>query len=408
MNAEIITIGTELLLGEIVDTNSAYLARSIRDIGVDLFCQTTVGDNEERTAAAISAALDRADVVITTGGLGPTVDDVTRQAVAKATGRPLEFQPELLEQIAARFERWGTKMSPNNRQQAYIPAGAIGLENPVGTAPCFIVETERGRVISLPGVPREMTTMFDNVVIPYLQEKMGAPAVILARVLRTAGIGESRIDAIIQDLERLSNPTVGLAAHAGQTDIRITAKAASVEDAEALIEPIVQDVRGRLGISIYGEEAETIEEVLLPMMNKDGLTLAIAEAGTGGLVEKRLAAVPGASQVVCQVVSGGGWSQLAAALKLAPLPAMATSLADRAEAAAMQVRTTTGASVGLAVLTDKNEEDRPIMGVGLVTPGSTQSQERGYGGPPEYVTTWASTLAFDRLRRWLLRERDQE
>ncbi len=408
MNAEIITIGTELLLGEIVDTNSAYLARAIRDIGVDLFCQTTVGDNEERTATAISAALDRADVVITTGGLGPTVDDVTRQAVAKATGRPLEFQPELLEQIEARFERWGTKMSPNNRQQAYIPAGAIGLENPVGTAPCFIVETERGRVISLPGVPREMTTMFDTVVIPYLQEKMGAPAVILARVLRTAGIGESRIDAIIQDLERLSNPTVGLSAHAGQTDIRITAKAASVEDAEALIEPIVQDVRSRLGINIYGEEAETIEDILLPLMNKDGLTLAIAEAGTGGLVEERLAAVPGASQVVCQVISGGDWSQLAAELKLSPLPAMATSMADRAEAAAMQIRTITGASVGLAVLTDKNEEGRPIMGFGLVTPGSTQSQERGYGGPPEYVTTWASTLAFDRLRRWLLRERDQE
>jgi len=336
------------------------------------------------------------------------VDDVTRQAVAKATGRPLEFQPELLEQIAARFERWDTKMSPNNRQQAYIPAGAIGLENPVGTAPCFIVETERGCVISLPGVPREMTTMFDTVVIPYLQEKMGAPAVILARVLRTAGIGESRIDAIIQDLERLSNPTVGLAAHAGQTDIRITAKAASVKDAEALIEPIVQDVRSRLGISIYGEEAETIEEILLPLMSRDGLTLAIAEAGTGGLVEERLAAVPGASQVVCQVVSGGKWAQLAAELKLSPLPTMATSLADRAEAAAMQVRTFTGASVGLAVLTDKNEEDRPIMGFGLVTPESTQSQERGYGGPPEYVTTWASTLAFDRLRRWLLRERDRE
>ena len=403
MNAEIITIGTELLLGEIVDTNSVYIARTIRDIGVDLFYQTTVGDNEDRAAAAIRAALDRADVVVTTGGLGPTVDDVTRQAVAKATDRPLEFRPDLLDQIASRFRRWGTKMSPNNRQQAYVPAGAIGLENPVGTAPCFIVESDAGSVISLPGVPREMTTMFENVVIPYLQEKMGAPAVILARVLRTAGIGESRVDALIQDLERLSNPTVGLAAHAGQTDIRITAKASSVEQAEALIEPLVQEINDRLGINIYGEAAETVEEVVISLLGMHGTTLAIAEAGTDGELEGRLAAVPAAERLVVQMSSHAGWQSLAADLRLVPMDLLASSLADRAEAAARQIRKNSGASVGLAVLSEADTEGRPTMAFGIVTPGSSQSQERGYGGPPDYVNKWAGTLILDRLRRWLLR-----
>jgi nicotinamide-nucleotide amidase len=404
MNAEIIAIGTELLLGEIVDTNSAHIARTVRDIGLDLFFLTTVGDNEERAAAAIAAALDRADVVITTGGLGPTVDDVTRQAVARAAGRPLEFRPDLLEQIAARFRRWGAEMSPNNRQQAFVPAGALALENPVGTAPCFIVETARGAVISLPGVPREMVYMLDHAVIAYLQERMGAPAIILARVLRTAGIGESRVDTAIHDLERLSNPTVGLAAHAGQTDIRITAKAASLQDAEALIEPIVQDIRGRLGINIYGEGVETVEEVLLSLLGERGLTLAAAEAGTGGAATERLTAVTRAAQVLGRTVSRESWGDLAAELGLSTEPEEGDSLVDRAEAAARRIRAISGTSVALCVLVQQDEAGQPVLAFSVVTPRDVQGHARGYGGPPEYVATWGITWAFDRLRRWLLRE----
>ncbi len=400
MNAEIITIGTELLLGEIVDTNSAYLARAIRDIGLDLYYLTTVGDNEERTAAAISTAMDRADIVITTGGLGPTVDDVTRPAVARATGQPLQFRPDLLEQIAERFSRWGTRMSSNNRQQAYVPAGAIGLENPVGTAPCFIVETERGGIISLPGVPREMIHMMEHSVIPYLQERMGAPAIIVARSLRTAGLGESRIDAVIGDLERLSNPTVGLAAHAGQTDIRITAKASLAEEAEALIEPIVQEIRDRLGIHIYGEGTETVEEVLLSLMKEKGLTLALAEAGTEGLTGERLAGAMHSEQVVRRMVHGADWGELATELGLPG--AVDVPLGDRAEEAAEEVRQAAGTSVGLAVLSELNDEGWPTMAIALSTDSGKQSRERGYGGPPEHLITWASTLALDRLRRSLL------
>ncbi|NOR82989.1 MAG: CinA family nicotinamide mononucleotide deamidase-related protein, partial [Ardenticatenales bacterium] len=378
MNAEIVTIGTELLLGEIVDTNSAYLARAIRDIGLDLYYLTTVGDNEERAAAAISAAMDRADIVITTGGLGPTVDDVTRPAVARATGRPLQFRPDLLEQIAERFSRWGTRMSPNNRQQAYVPAGAIGLENPVGTAPCFIVETERGGIISLPGVPREMIHMMEHSVIPYLQERMGAPAVIVARNLRTAGIGESRIDAVIADLERLSNPTVGLAAHAGQTDIRITAKASSAEEAEAMIEPIAQEIRDRLGIHIYGEGTDTVEEVLLSLMKEKGLTLAMAEAGTEGLTGERLTGATHSKEVVRRKVHAVDWPGLASELGLPGT--VDVPLGDRAEEAAEQIRHAAGTSVGLVVLSEWNDEGWPTMAIALSAGSGKQSQERGYGG----------------------------
>lgn len=401
MNAEIVTIGTELLLGDIVDTNSAHIARTVRDIGLDLYYLTTVGDNVERTAAAVNAALDRADVVITTGGLGPTVDDVTRQAVAQATGRPLELRADLLEQISARYARWGAKMSPNSRQQAYVPAGAIGLENPVGTAPCFIVETERGSVVSLPGVPKEMTYMLSSAVIPYLQEKMGAPAVILSRVLRTAGIGESAIDAAIQDLERLANPTVGLAAHAGQTDIRVAAKAATREEAEALIEPIVRDIRGRLGISVYGEGTETIEEAVLPLLVRRELTVAVAEAGTGGVTGERLSASPPAAKTLRRVFAGSDWQQLAAALDLPT--GLDAPLAERAESAARQARLAAKARLGLAVLVEREESGRSVIGFALSAPDAGESQERGYGGPPEYLSTWASTRAIDRLRRWLLR-----
>ena len=404
MNAEIVTIGTELLLGEIVDTNSAHMARTIRDIGLDLFFQTTVGDNEERVAEAIRAALQRADVVITTGGLGPTVDDVTRPAVAKATNRPLEFRPDLFEQIAARFSRWGAQMSPNNRQQAYVPAGAIGLENPVGTAPCFIVETDKGTVICLPGVPREMVYMLQEVVIPYLQQKMGAPAVILARVLRTAGIGESQVDTLIHDLERLTNPTVGLAAHAGQTDIRVTAKAASVEEAEEMIEPVAEEIRQRLGTGIYGEGTETVEEVLTALLRASNLRLSLAELGTDKIGTERLLAVPRASQTVGRTVSAPTWKELAEALAIDPVRAANLPLGDRAQYAADQIREAdNGNAVGLAILVDRDSEGRPMMGIAVSLSSGKQSSERGYGGPPEHVNIWATTSGFDLLRRWLLR-----
>ncbi len=276
MNAEIITIGTELLLGEIVDTNAVAIARRLRSIGLDLYYMTTVGDNLERIARAVTIAQQRASVIITTGGLGPTVDDVTREAVAQATGRRLVLSPELLAQIEAFFARLQRPMSPNNRRQAYIPEGAKPIPNPVGTAPGFIVETQHGAIICLPGVPREMEYLMDHAVLPYLRERFHLQGIIKVHILRTVGIGESEIDARIADLMTSPNPTVGLSAHAGQTDVRVTAKAQTEEEAHRLLTDMVNRVRERLGVVIYGENDETVEGVVQRLLQERGWTLAYA------------------------------------------------------------------------------------------------------------------------------------
>ncbi|NJL93145.1 MAG: CinA family nicotinamide mononucleotide deamidase-related protein, partial [Anaerolineae bacterium] len=262
INAEIISIGTEILLGEITDTNATRLARALRDVGVNLYFVTAVGDNLERITATLRHGLARSDLLITTGGLGPTKDDVTRQAVAAATGRELVFHQSLLDQIAARFQHFGVPMSDNNRQQALIPAGAQIIENPVGTAPCYILETDAGTIISLPGVPREMLYLLEHRVLPYLRQRMGLPAIIKARLLRVTGMGESTLDEHISAFMDQANPTVGLAAHSGQIDIRITARAADVAAADALIAETEAGIRALVGPYIFGTDQAMLDEAV--------------------------------------------------------------------------------------------------------------------------------------------------
>ncbi len=276
---EIIAIGTELLLGEIQDTNTRYLARAVRDAGLDLFQATLIGDNPERIADAIRGALKRADIVITTGGLGPTVDDPTRLAVAIAAGTELEFRQELWEQILNRFKRYGRTATENNRRQAYIPLGSVGIENPVGTAPAFYMEIGNKIVVSLPGVPREMEFLYENNIFPLLREKFDLKQIILAHVLHASGIGESQIDEWIGDLEALTNPTVGLLAHPGQVDIRVTAKANSKEEAEQMIQPVVETIKERVGDAIYGMDEDTLESVIANKLSKVQRDLVILQTG---------------------------------------------------------------------------------------------------------------------------------
>ena len=287
LTAEIITSGTEILLGELVDTNTAYIARKLRDLGVNVYFHTTVGDNVARLRAAIEIALSRANLVIITGGLGPTVDDVTREAVAAAVGQPLVFWPELMEQIAARFRRLGRPMPENNRRQAFIPAGATPIPNPVGTAPAFRVAKDGAIIIALPGVPSEMEYLMENAVLPYLRS-LGGGGVIVSRVLHTAGIGESQIDALLGELLSGSNPTVSLAAHPGQTDVRITAKAATREEALALIDPVEHEIRRRLAGHVYGADGQRLGAVVSALCRKLGCRLAIVESYTAGLLAQEL------------------------------------------------------------------------------------------------------------------------
>ncbi len=383
MNAEIIAIGTELLLGEITDTNSTYIARAFRDIGLNLFWISAVGDNEVRIAELVCQAIARSEVIITTGGLGPTVDDPTRAAIARACQRPLEYRPELWAQITERFKRWGRPPTENNRKQAYVPAGALALENPAGTAPCFIVELEHSAVIALPGVPREMEHMLTQAVLPYLRQKFNLTGVIRAKVLRTVGLGESQIDELVGEFETLTNPTVGLAAHSGQTDVRLTAKANSEAEAEALMAPLEAEIRARLGQAIYGEGKETVEGVVTRLLAERGQTLAVAEAGSGGQLSARLAATPQARSVF----RGGNIAAPQGEVSAAEL--------------ARSVRAEHDADWGLGLYLPPPGEAGQVQ-LALVGPADSDSRNLGYAGPPASATLWGSTSALNLLRLKLL------
>ena len=402
MHAEIVVTGSELLLGEIVDTNSAMLARMLRDIGLDLYYKTVVGDNRERIAAVLRLALERSDIVLTSGGLGPTVDDVTREAVSDVTGRPLVFHQHLLDQIAARFARFGRPMSENNRRQAYVPEGAIILENSEGTAPGFIVEDARGTIICLPGVPRELEHLMHTYVIPYLKRRLGQEMVILPRVLRTCSIGESQIDALISDLMRGSNPTVGLAAHAGQVDIRITAKAPTREEAVQLIAPIEAEVRRRLGDVIFGTDEQTLEGVVCDLLVQKGYTLALVDSVTGGQTADLLRSVGMQTALLADQRYADGLAALAG-LRLEEVYKDAG--AQRvAEEAAERVRMESGSSLGLALLgmLTEGEGTPPVAYVSLSDGTTSITRSYRFGSENDLTRRWITVRALDMLRRHLL------
>jgi competence/damage-inducible protein CinA-like protein len=377
-SAEIITIGTELLLGEIVDTNSQFLARCLRDVGIDLHRKTTVGDNVNRIAEAIQQALDRCEIIITTGGLGPTVDDPTRDAVALAVGVKTEYHPEFWKQIKARFRKFGRIPTENNRKQAFIPQGAKGIENPVGTAPIFILEHQSHVIISLPGVPREMEFLMEHEVIPFLCHYYDLQGIIKSRVLHTVGVGESQIDDLISDLEALSNPTVGLAAHSGQVDVRITSKADSMDAAEKMIHPIEISLRSRLGDSIYGVDQETLEEVTLRSVAKHAWSITTVEAGLGGLLVRRLANH-----------HGPFWG--GQVLKEPPLAKELMVLTD-------SFRKSQLADVGFGVALHTETKKQHVL-MALITPLEKRDFNLPYGGTPNYAALWALNQSLNIIRR---------
>ncbi|MEN8241999.1 MAG: CinA family nicotinamide mononucleotide deamidase-related protein [Chloroflexota bacterium] len=377
--AEILTIGTEILLGEIVDTNSRYIARLLRDHGVDIYYLSTVGDNVERIADAVQQGLARSEIIITTGGLGPTVDDPTREAAALAVGVETEFREELWQQVKERFAQYGRIPTENNRRQAYVPKGAIAVENPVGTAPAFIVETENSAVIALPGVPREMEYLLKHEVIPYLKRRFGLQGIIKARVLKTAGAGESQIDELIGDLETLTNPTVGLAAHAGAVDVRITVKAEDETEADRLITPVEAELRARLGDWVFGADKDTLEAVALEHLAGLGWSLAVVEAGLGGRLTQKLASTADTTFAGGEVLTACPDTD-------------SLSAACRQYREAHQVDVCLG--ISLSVL-----QDRVDMEILIISPVKEHSISRSYGGPPLNAPRWAVNICLDVLRK---------
>ena len=377
-SAEIITIGTEILLGEIVDTNTRYIARVLRGMGVDLFRTITIGDNVERIADAIRNSMKRAEIVITTGGLGPTVDDPTREAVARAAGVELEFREVLWEQVVATISKYGRKPSENQKRQAYVPKGALGIKNPVGTAPCFIVEAsvdtavelrhQQSIVISLPGVPNEMEHVLHESVIPYLQKRFELNEIIKIKVLHCAGLGEGMIDEKIADLETLSNPTVGLAAHTGVVDIRIAAKAKDEAEADEMIAKIEQDVRKRLGDAVFGVDEDTLEDAALNAVASRGWSLIGLESNLNGLLARKIRHTTSISNL--------------------PPPNLIEALHN--------ARTSAKADAALGLIV--NTEDRSAE-MALISPTFEKTHRITYGGPPRSLPQWSVNLALDWLRR---------
>ncbi|MEW5723230.1 MAG: CinA family nicotinamide mononucleotide deamidase-related protein, partial [Thermodesulfobacteriota bacterium] len=288
--AEIVTIGSELVLGQLVDTNAAYIASALAEIGVGVACHTTVGDDWDRLVEALRTALSRARIVIATGGIGPTEDDLTREAAAEVLGRELELRPELLEYIEGLFRRMGYKMAENNRKQAYVPRGAAAINNPRGTAPGFCAETDGRVLICLPGVPFETEPLIREAILPYLKEKFSPGGrVWVNRVLKVCGVGESNVDAQIKDIIRRSkNPVIGLQASPGEIKVRLTARADNAAEASVLLDECEARIREVLGPLVFGQGEETLAGNIVRLVEEKDLTLAVGEALTRGLVSAEL------------------------------------------------------------------------------------------------------------------------
>jgi nicotinamide-nucleotide amidase len=296
VNAEIIAVGTELLLGQIVNTNAQYISQSLPEVGINVYYQSVVGDNPERLKTCLNIALERSDVVILTGGLGPTKDDLTKETVAKILNKKLVLNDDSFKTIEAFFKKYNRKMTGSNLKQAYLPEGSIIVKNTNGTAPGCIVENNGKCVIMLPGPPSEMEPMFRETILPYFKER--SSYILISKYVRIFGIGESQVENMILDIiENQTNPTIAPYAKPGEVMIRVTARLKRGEIADDLIDPVIEEIKARLGDAVYSIDNLEMEEVVANLLTSNNLTLAVAESCTGGLISKKLTDVPGISEV---------------------------------------------------------------------------------------------------------------
>ena len=352
MTAEILCIGTELLLGNITNGNARWIAEQLAALGIAHHRQAVVGDNRERLIAELQAAAQRCQVLITTGGLGPTPDDLTTEAIAAAFGAPLVEHPQVWAEIQARLAARGRPCAASNRRQAFLPEGAALLPNPTGTAPGMIWSPRPGfTILTFPGVPSEMRAMWQATAASWLQATGLAEGVFASRMLRLWGIAESDLAERMADLLEASNPTVAPYAGSGEVKLRITARAATAAEAQQLLAPVEQEIRARTGRLCFGENEDDLASVVLQQLRRGGHTLAVAESCTGGGLGAALAAVPGASDVFL-----GGVIAYANRVKQELLGVPAEQLASHgavsdsvAQAMAVGVRRATGADWALAI-----------------------------------------------------------
>ena len=298
MVVELVSVGTELLLGNIVNTNARYLSEKCAMLGLSVYYQTTVGDNEERLAEVIKTALNRSDIVILNGGLGPTEDDLTKETCAKVMGLPLVTDQHTKERLKEYYKgRKKEDLPESNWKQAVIPEGAVVFDNGNGTAPGLVVEQNGKMVILVPGPPNELYPMMEKQICPYLQKKN--EEVILSQMVKICGFGESKVEEMILDLiDKQTNPTLATYAKQGEVHLRVTARAATEEEAKKLLKPMVKEVKKRFGEAVYTtDEKETLTDVVVKLLKKHELTVTTAESCTGGLLAGTLVGVPGVSEV---------------------------------------------------------------------------------------------------------------
>lgn len=408
--AEIIAVGTELLLGNIVNTNARDISQALSAVGVNVFWHTVVGDNPQRLKEALDIARRRADIIITTGGLGPTYDDLTKQTICEAFGKPLVLHPDILETIRVYFEKnVHMKMPSNNVQQAELPEGCTVFDNPVGTAPGCAFEADGVHVLMLPGPPFEMLTMLKNHVVPYLRRL--SSEVIVSHDIMTFGLGESPMEELLREkMSHMENPSLATYAKPSEVRLRATAKAASQEEAEAMLAPVVKEVTDFLGDYVYGVDVPGLENACMALLKERGLTFATAESCTGGRVAERITALPGASAVYRGGVVSY-WTGVKADVLGVPAEMLDTYGAvseQTAKAMAEGARRITGADIAVSVTgvagPDPDERGVPvgIVYIGLATPEGTFCRPCDFGKRRrDRIQDLASNHAFDVLRRCL-------
>jgi nicotinamide-nucleotide amidase len=404
MIVEVVAVGTELLLGAIVNGNAATIGRAVAEQGFDAHFAQVVGDNPARMEQALELAMSRSDAVIITGGIGPTQDDITREAIAAVTGRPLLRNDDYVEELRNRFAASGRDMPANNARQADYPEGAEQLPNPKGTAPGIALRHEGTWLFALPGVPQEMEALLADHVLPRLRRVAGDDRTLVSRLIRTWGRSESQVAERLDDLFQASdNPSIAFLASSGEIKVRITAKAPTEEEALRMIEPVEDEVRSRLGASVFGVNDETIEAVVLAMARGRGWSVGTAESATGGLVASRLTSVAGASDVF-----RGSIVAYAEDLKRDLLnvdaglldEAVVSEATARAMAQGARVRLGVDVAVAITGSAGPSPQERPVgtMVIGVVTPDGVGARTVQLPGDRERVRTYASTAALHLAR----------
>lgn len=408
MNAEILAVGTELLLGDIVNTNAQFIAQGLAELGIDVYYQTVVGDNPERLKSAMHSAFDRADIIITTGGLGPTEDDLTKEIGAQYFGRKLVLDERALDRIKKFFDKMKRPMTDNNVKQAMVPENAVVMYNANGTAPGIIIENEKQILIMMPGPPREMKPMFSQQVKPYLASKQ--EYTLVSRVLRIAGVGESAMEMQVKDLiASQTNPTVAPYAKDVEAVLRITARAENADEAEKIIEPVAQEIYSRFGKSVYAEGETSMQETVAQMLVKRNKTIAVAESCTGGLVASRLIEYPGISSVLLEgaVTYSNEAKMRRLGVKRETLEAYGAVSAETAVEMAEGIAKSSGASIGLSttgVAGPGPSEGKPegLVFIGVYIEGKTYVKELNLAGKRNVIRERAAYNALDYLRRKLM------